>query len=69
MVATLKASERGLLLAKLDLKDAYRHILVCSMDWNLLGFHWIGKFYYPVVLMFRGNSAPYIFNLFSEALH
>jgi len=29
----------------------------------------MGKFYYPVILMFRGKSAPYIFNLFAEALH
>jgi len=39
------------------------------MDWNILGFHWLGKFYYPVVLMFGGKSAPYIFNLFLGALH
>ena len=43
--AMLKESGRGLLLAKLDLKDAYRHIPVHSIDWNLLGFHWMGKFY------------------------
>ena len=67
--AVLKESGRGLLLTKLDLKDTYRHIPVCSMDWNLLGFHWMGKFYYPVILMFGGKLAPYIFNLFMEALH
>jgi len=69
VVAKLKESGRGLLLAKLDLRDAYRHIPVFGTDWNLLGFHWMGKFYYPVVLMFGGKLAPYIFNLFSEALH
>jgi len=69
MVAVLKESGRGSLLAKLDLKDAYRYIPVHSMDWNLLGFHWMGNFYYPVVLMFGGKSAPYIFNPFMEALH
>ena len=67
--AALCESGRGPLLAKLDLKDAYKHIPICSMDWHLLGFHWMGKFYYPVVLMFGGKSAPYIFNLFAEALH
>ena len=56
-------------MAKLDLKDAYRHIPVQSTDWNLLGFHWRGKYYYPIVLMFGGKSAPYMFNLFVEALH
>ena len=68
-VASLKESGRGSLMAKLDLKDAYRHIPVRSTDWNLLGFHWMGKYHYPVVLMFWGKSEPYIFNLFTEALH
>src|SRR5882672_2693445 len=67
--AVLHESGRGSLLAKLDLKDTYRHIPVCSTDWNLLGFHWLGKFYYPVILMFGGKSAPYIFNLFAKVLH
>jgi len=53
----LKESGRGLLLAKLDLKDAYRHIPVHSTDWNLLGFHWMGKFHYPVILI-RGSQLP-----------
>jgi hypothetical protein len=30
---------------------------------------WNGEFYYAIVLMFGLRSAPYIFNLFSEALH
>src|SRR5882672_357374 len=67
--AALKESGRGSLMAKLDLKDTYRHIPVRSTDWNLLGFHWMGKYYYPIVLMFGGKSAPYIFNMFVEALH
>ena len=65
----LHALGRGSLFAKLDLRDSYRHIPVCSSDWNLLGFYWLRKYYYPVVLMFSSKSAPYIFNLFVEALH
>jgi len=68
-VAALCNSGKGSFLAKMDLKDAYRHILFHSSDWPLLGFHWEGKFYYPIVLMFSGKSAPYIFNVFAEALH
>ena len=67
--AALCDSGKGSVMAKLDLKDAYRHIPVRNSDWPLLGFHWEGKFYYPVVLMFSGKSAPYIFNMFAEALH
>ena len=62
VAAALHESGKVSLLAKLDLKDAYRHIPIRSMDWNLLGFHWLGKFYYPVVLMFGEKSAPYMFN-------
>ena len=62
-------SGKGSLLAKLDLKDTYRHIPVCCTDWNLMGFKWLGKFYYPIVLMIGGKSPPYIFNLFAEVLH
>ena len=59
----------GSLMAKLDLKDAFRHIPVRPADWHQMGFCWGGKFYYNVVLAFGLRSAPYIFNLFSEALH
>src|SRR5467141_5004769 len=62
--AALHSAGKGSLLAKLNLKDAYRHIPIRSTDWNLLGFQWEGKYYYPLVLMFGGKSAPYIFNLF-----
>jgi len=41
---------------KLDIKDTFCHIPVRSTDWNLLGFSWCDKFYYPVVLMFVGNQ-------------
>jgi len=68
-MAALHSAGRGSLLMKLDLKNAYRHIPIQSTDWNLLGFQWEGKFYYPAILMFGGKSAPYIFNLFAEALH
>lgn len=59
----------GSLLAKLDLKDAFHHIPVRAADWHLLGFKWNNAFYYAVVLSFGLKSAPYIFNLFAEALH
>jgi len=69
VAATLQESGRGSLLAKFDLKDTYRHIPVRCTDWNWIGFIWLGKFHDPVVLMFGGKSAPYIFNLFTKALH
>jgi Reverse transcriptase (RNA-dependent DNA polymerase) len=59
----------GALLVKLDLKEAFHHIPIAPSQWHLLGFHWESKSYYPIVLIFGLKSAPYIFNLFAEALH
>ena len=67
--ATVCSAGKGSLLMKLVLKDAYRHIPICSTDWNLLGFQWEGKYYYPAVPMFSSKSIPYIFNLCIEVLH
>ncbi len=68
-VSEIRRLGRGCLLAKLDLKDAFRHIPICPADWNLLGCTWGNQFYYSVVLVFGAKSAPYIFNLFAEGFH
>lgn len=57
------------LMVKLDLKDAFQHIPVWVQGWKLLGLHWEGQFYYLLVLTFGLHNAPYILNLFTEALH
>lgn len=56
-------------MAKLDLKEVFHQIPVRPDDWHLLGFKWHKEFYYAVVLTSGMKSAPYIFNLFAEALH
>lgn len=68
-VADLVASGPGSSMIKLDLEQAFRHIPIRPADWPLLGYHWRGNFYYELFLMFGLRSAPYIFNLFAEALH
>lgn len=68
-IADLIDSGPGSLMTKLDLESAFRHIPVRPADWHLLGFSWEGNFYHDVVLGFGCRSAPYIFNLFAEALH
>ena len=68
-VQDLIASGPGSLMAKLDLKDAFRHIPIWPEDWHHMGLMWKEKLYYCVVLAFGLCSAPYIFNLFAEALH
>lgn len=68
-VDDLKQSGLGSLMAKLDLKDAFRHIPISPEDWHHMGFSWRRQLYYCIVLTFGLRSAPYIFNLFEEALH
>lgn len=68
-ILDLVASGLGSLMLKLDLESAFRHIPVRQADWPLLGFKWLGNFYHDLVLAFGARSAPYIFNLFAEALH
>ncbi|KAG5734538.1 Integrase/recombinase xerD like protein [Termitomyces sp. T112] len=65
----LIASGPGSLMLKLNLESAFRHIPVQQQDWPLLGFEWLGRYYPDLVLVFGACSAPYIFNLFTEALH
>src|SRR5882724_5379331 len=68
-VKTVCEFGQGSLLVKLDLKDAFHHIPVWPQDWHLQGCHWEGNFFFFSVLIFGTKSAPYIFNLFTEALH
>ncbi|KAG8841129.1 hypothetical protein FRB96_008147 [Tulasnella sp. 330] len=65
----VKASRHSSLLARLNFKDAFCHILVWPANWHLLGFTWQQEFYYDIVSGFSLKSALYIFNLFTEALY
>ena len=59
---------RGALLAKLDIKSAYRIIPVCVSDRPLFGITWHGKFYVDARLPFGLRSAPKVFNAVADAL-
>ena len=60
-------NQEGRTLWKLDLKDAYRHVVVEQGDARLLGYFWPGLGYlHETQLSFGGRSAPFIFNLFAE---
>jgi hypothetical protein len=68
-ITDIVRASHGSVLVKLDLESAFRHIPVRPEDWHLLGFTWENQFYHDLVLGFGCRSAPYIFNLFAEALH
>ena len=59
---------RGALMAKVDLKHAFRLCPVRRDDWHLLGIHWDGKYYVDKCLPFGLRSAPYLFNMVADAL-
>jgi len=58
----------GARLAKVDIKSAYRMIMVHPEDRPLLGVTWEGALYVDSALPFRLYSAPKIFTSVADAL-
>ena len=58
----------GALLAKVDIKSAYRLIPVHPDDRHLLGINWNGELYVDAMLPFGLRSAPKIFTAVADAL-
>ena len=65
----IKQLGEGCFLIKLDVKAAYKLVLVCEEDRALLGFMWEGKYYYERVLPFGLKSSCRIWEWFATALH
>ena len=59
---------RRTLLAKIDLKNAFRQCSVRVKDWHLLGIHWANNFYFDKFLPFGLRSAPHHFDSLATAL-
>ena len=55
-------------MAKIDIKHAFRLCPVHPDDWPLLGFKWLGNYFFDVCLPFGSRSSPFIFNTFADAL-
>ena len=64
----VRAHGRGWLLAKVDVKQAYRMVQVHPEDRLLLGMSWEGALYVDTAIPFGLRSAPKIFNAFAGAL-
>ena len=56
------------ILAKIDIKHAFRLCPVRKADWPLLCYQWQDKFYVDTRLPFGSRSSPAIFNTFADAL-
>ena len=59
---------RGCSIMKRDIREAFRMVPIASYQQWLLGFSWDGQYYYETCLSFGLRTAPFIFNLFTEAL-
>ena len=59
---------RGAILAKVDVKSAYRLCPVRPDEQHLLGMKWKGSFFFDRVLPFGLRTAPDIFNCLADAL-
>lgn len=59
---------RGALIAKVDLRHAFRQCPVHPADWPLLCYQWEGKFFVDMRLPFGLRSSPALFNRLADAL-
>ncbi len=60
---------RYCVIMKRDVKDAFRNVPVALQHRWLQGFRWERRYYKETCLSFGLATAPFIFNLFAEALH
>ena len=75
-ISLLKQFGTGALMSKLDLSDAFRHILVNAQDWELLGSTWpveidgtvVPGYFIDTFLPFGLRSSPALFLKFVEGL-
>ena len=68
VATTAMSLGRGALLAKIDIKSAYRLVPVSPLDRPLLGITWRGQYYIDARLPFGLRSAPKIFNAIADVL-
>lgn len=67
-VAQVLKLGRGALMAKMDIKRAYRNVPVHQDDRYLLGMRWRGEVYLDMALPFNLRSAPIIFLTLADML-
>ena len=68
VVSMAKSLSKSALMAKLDIKHAFRLCPARPDDWHLLGTSWNGLYFIELRLPFRLRSSVYIFNSFADAL-
>ena len=59
---------KGTMLAKINIKSAFRLLPVHSTDWYLLAMKWKGYIYIDGCIPFGLRSAPKLFNILADML-
>ena len=67
-ISRILALRRGTLLAKMDVKSAFRLILVHPSDRHLLAMEWKDNVYVDTCLPFGLRSVPKLFNIMADLL-
>ena len=67
-VSLARACGVGSMMAKIDIRHAFRLCPVRKEDWPLLCYYWQGSYFVDTRLPFGGRSSPAIFNSFADAL-
>ena len=68
VVSEIVKRGRGSLIAKMDVKRAYRNIPVHPQDRHLLGMHWKEEIFVDMMLPFGLRSVPLLFTAVADAL-
>ena len=68
LIAEVVRRGRGTLVAKMDIKKAYRNVPVHPVDRLFLGMQWRGRVYVDGCLPFGLRSAPLLFTAVADAL-
>ena len=68
MIAVIAKLGEGAILAKLDMKQAYRHVPVSPLDRHYLGMQWGGNIYIDAALPFGLRSAPLLFTAIADTV-
>ena len=67
-IAHINQVGKGAWLAKTDIKSAFRIIPITPAEHHLLGFTWLGKFYYDTTIPMGCSMSCSIFEAFSTAI-
>ena len=67
-ICQIKSVGPGAYLAKTDIKNAFRILPICPMDYHLLGMRWRDNYYYDRCMPMGCSSSCKTFETFSSAL-